>query len=300
MNAQHQGAVVIGVDESVFSGQALRWAAEQASLEGRRLLLANASGPVNASWGDHSMDHNRHGSDLLDRARAAVASIDVEVDEVFEVTDPATLLIDLSHSAHLVVLGSRGRGPVRSHLLGSIGLRVLRHAGCPVVVHRPGHPGRVRRGVVVASDASERSLEVVAFAFAFASLRRLPLKVVHYRYDARRTLAGSPLLGVPAVGIPMPVAPVAADPTYLAEEDALALAESMAGLREQYPDVHVTVETVLDLPEHGLPPLSASADLVVLGSHQRTLLGRIVEGSVSTVVLEHAHGPVAVVPVPPR
>ena len=35
MNTQPQGAIVVGVAESVFKGWALRWAAEQARLEGR-------------------------------------------------------------------------------------------------------------------------------------------------------------------------------------------------------------------------------------------------------------------------
>jgi len=46
MNTQSQGAVVVGVAESVFKGWALRWAAEQAQLEGRALTLVNGSGPV--------------------------------------------------------------------------------------------------------------------------------------------------------------------------------------------------------------------------------------------------------------
>ena len=36
MNTQSQGAVVVGVAESVFKGWALRWAAEQAQLERAR------------------------------------------------------------------------------------------------------------------------------------------------------------------------------------------------------------------------------------------------------------------------
>ena len=50
MNTQPQGAVVVGVAESVFKGWALRWAAEQAQLEGRPLTLVNASGPVSGAW----------------------------------------------------------------------------------------------------------------------------------------------------------------------------------------------------------------------------------------------------------
>lgn len=293
MNTQPQGAVVVGVAESVFKGWALRWAAEQARLEGRALTLVNASGPVSGAWQEHGMDAlpnssailRDHGEKLLARARAVVekAAPGVPVNEVFEIVDPSTLLLQLSSTAHLLVLGSRGRGPVRSHLLGSVGLTVVRHSACPVVVHRPGdHPGLVHRGVLVAADATQESTPVLAFAFREASLRGLPLKVVHYVYDVRSALVGAPIGGSLSEDT---------------EAHAVALSESLAGLREDYPDVHVAVETLPGLlPEQGLVQLSRDADLTVVGAHQRGVLGRLLAGSVSESVLEHALGPVAVVP----
>ena len=293
MNTQLDGTVVVGVAESTFQGWALRWAAEQAQLEGRTLTLVNASGPVSGAWREHGMDGvprsssslRRRGERLLDRARAVVeqAAPDLTVNEVFEVTDPSTLLIEASSTAHLMVLGSRGRGPVRSHLLGSVGLAVVRHAGCPVVVHRPGdHPGLVHRGVVVAAEATPESMPVLAFAFRQASLRGLPLKVVHYVYDVRSALVGTPMVGSLSEDV---------------DEHARWLAESVAGFREDYPDVHLTVETLPGLvPEQGLVTLGRDADLIVVGTHQRGALGRMLAGSVSESVLEHSCGPVAVVP----
>ena len=293
MNTQSQGAVVVGVAESVFKGWALRWAAEQAKLEGRSLTLVNGSGPVSGAWQEHGMDMlpnssaplREHGEQLLSRARAVVEKVapSVPVNEIFGVVDPSTLLIQLSSTAHLLVLGSRGRGSVRSHLLGSVGLTVVRHAVCPVVVHRPGdHPGLVHRGVLVAADATQESTPVLAFAFRQASLRGIPLKVVHYVYDVRSALVGAPVGG------------------SLSEDTdahAVALSESLAGFGEMYPDVHVVVETLPGLlPEQGLVQLSRDADLTVVGTHQRGVLGRLLAGSVSESVLEHAIGPVAVVP----
>ena len=293
MNTQHRAAVVVGVAESVFKGWALRWAAEQAQLEGRPLTLVNASGPVSGVWHEYGMDAMPNssamlrlkGDELLARARAVVEKVapGVPVNEIFDVVDPSTLLIQQSSTAHLLVLGSRGRGSVRSHLLGSVGLTVVRHSVCPVVVHRPGdHPGLVHRGVLVAADATQESTPVLAFAFRQASLRGMPLKVVHYVYDVRSALVGAPVGG------------------SLSEDTdahAVALSESLAGFGESYPDVHVVVETLPGLlPEQGLVQLSRDADLTVVGTHQRGVLGRLLAGSVSESVLEHAIGPVAVVP----
>ena len=292
MSTQLDGAVVVGVDESVFNGHALRWAAEQAHLEGRPLTLVNASGPVTGAQREYGVDAGsgtsarlrRHGVELLDRAGALVkqAASDVEVNHIFEVNDPSTLLIQLSGTAHLMVLGSRGRGPVRSHLLGSVGVAVVRHAACPVVVHRPGHLGRVTDGVVVASDATAESAPVLEFAFRQAALRRQPLEVVHYVYDVQSALVGVPMTG---------------DLTETMQEHALALSESLAGLREEYPDVHVSVTTGRGMPQAALGARSRPADLLVVGSRHRGLIGRLLVGSVSTEVLERVDCPVAVVPV---
>ena len=63
------------------------------------------------------------------------------------VGDPAVELISASRELDLLVCGSRGRGPLRAVLLGSVTERLIRSAACPVViVPRPaGQPRRRRR-----------------------------------------------------------------------------------------------------------------------------------------------------------
>lgn len=293
MNTLRSGSIVVGVDESALAGQAVRWAADQAALEGRSVRLVRAVVPVPPGRSDHAAvvqpgtltSLRLHSEALLTQAHALVHRVapEVEVQEQLEVTHPRTLLVELSQQAHLVVLGSRGRGPTLSHLLGSVGVSVVRHATCPVVVHRPGHPGLVRDGVVVAVDATEAAIPVLDFAFRQASLRRLPLRVVHYVVDPRSALVGA--------------GRVRSD-SGLVEDDRLAVAEAMAGLGERYPDVRTTVRTLRGAPERDVARSASRADLLVLGIRQRGAVGRLLAGSVSTAVLEHATCPVAVVPVP--
>ena len=292
MTTRSSAPIVVGVDSGTLEGRTLRWATEQAHLEGRRLKLVSASRERSAARKRHgvgpvpvsSAELNLRGGAVLDSARAELrlTAPYVEVDQMFQVADPRTLLIQLSGSAHLVVLGSRGRGTVRSHLLGSVGLAVVRHASCPVVVHRPGYPGQVHRGIVVAAEATEDSTAVLAFAFRQASLRRLPLRVAHFVYDARSQLVGTPMVG---------------DLAETSEQHERLLAESLAGFREDFPDVHVRVQTPRGLPAEGLASLSKDADLTVVGRHPRGLVGRLLAGSVSGWVLQHGHGPIAIVPV---
>lgn len=291
MNTLRRGSIVVGVDETALAGQAVRWAAEQAALEGRSVRLVRAVLPLPPGRSDHAAvvqpgtltSLRLHSEALLTQAHELVHRVapEVEVEEQLEVTHPRTLLLDVASQAHLVVLGSRGRGPTLSHLLGSVGVGVVRHATCPVVVHRPGHPGLVRDGVVVAIDATEDAIPVLEFAFRQASLRRLPLRVVHYLVDPLPALVGASTAGGHA---------------GLVQEDRLSVAEAMAGLGERYPDVRSSVRTSGGLPEVDIARAARRADLLVVGTHQRGPVGRLLFGSVSTSVLEHATCPVAVVP----
>jgi nucleotide-binding universal stress UspA family protein len=50
---------------------------------------------------------------------------------------PAQNLIDVSREAALVIVGSRGYGPLVGSLLGSVGQQLLHHAECPVMIVHP-------------------------------------------------------------------------------------------------------------------------------------------------------------------
>ena len=202
----HFGTVVVGVDGSKSASRALAWAVDQALAEHRALTLVHAVLPVGAAWLDQDgIDHrigvdpmHTEGHELLRRAREAVTerAPDLEVHEVLRVVDPRELLLSLSAQAALVVLGSRGRGPVRSLLLGSVGVALSRHAYCPVVIHRPCHQGKVRHGVLVGVDGTADSQAALEFAFRQASLRALPLTVLHAFWDSQAAVAGPHLVDV--------------------------------------------------------------------------------------------------------
>jgi nucleotide-binding universal stress UspA family protein len=68
--------------------------------------------------------------------RSAVAELghEVEVEIDAAVGDPAEVLVDLSQYFDLLLCGSRGYGPVRAVLLGSVSRRIVREAHCPVMV----------------------------------------------------------------------------------------------------------------------------------------------------------------------
>ncbi|MGZ4446118.1 MAG: universal stress protein [Nocardioides sp.] len=285
------GSVVVGVDGSPAALQALAWGATQARLEHRPLVLAYGFSGTAMTWLDtpgldqhtylRAMREDADAALAQARAEAARVAPDVEVHLHVGQLDPRQVLVDLSTDAHLLVIGSRGRGPVRSLLLGSVGVAVTRHAHCPVVVVRPHHPGKVRRGVLVGDDATEHSAAALDFAFRTASARDLPLTVLHCTWEY-------PPLSAAAYGVLVPGPDDA--------EERLAVSESLAGMGEKYPDVRVSVEVARGLPEAHLVKAAAQMDLVVVGAHHGGAVDTFLRGSVSRAVVEQAGCPVAVVP----
>lgn len=293
MNAR-SGTIVVGVDSSVSSQRALEWAVHQARVEHQPITLVHAINALDPAHADAATVYpeaarvalREEGHRALAAARSAVerAAPELEVYEVLRLDDPRNVLLEMSCDAAMVVLGSRGRGKLRSLLLGSVGVALVRHAHCPVVVHRPSHPGVVRNGVAVGADGSEESLAVLEFAYREASLHDLPLTVVHCFWDAH-TAGSAPFA-------------VSAPPVDL-DSERLLLAESMSGMAEKFPDVKVQTAIARGLPQEVLVSIGSKMNLLVVGAHQAGRVSRMLFGSVSVAVVEHASCPVAVVPTSP-
>ena len=286
--------VVVGIDGSEHATRALGWAVEQARAERRPLALVHGTGLLTATAHDSAVIsvHDVHqvlrenGEAVVRDALARVRELapDLEVTCHVEVADPREALLTWSRTAALVVVGSRGRGPVASLLLGSVGVALARHAQCPVLVHRPRRQDAPAPdgGVVVAVDGRPESLPVLDLAWHQADLGGLPLTVLHCWWDVMAVAERSELV---------------ADGTPDREQEQLAVAEAIAGASAKYPDVAVRTRLVRGLPERAVAEAADSADLVVVGSHRLTRGQRLMFGSVSASVLEHAAGPVLVVPV---
>ena len=296
MNTTHipSGSIVVGTDGTPAALRAVQWGAEQAQLQGRGLTLVHATRQEGAKpttlrtvgdgqdivWADDSL---RASHILLRKAHAVAEAVapSVDIQSASIPGEPHQVLASASETAHLLVLGSRGRGSVRSHLFGSVSAHVAKTARCPLVVVRPSEPGSLKDGVVVAADATAESTPVLEFAFQQASLHGVPLTVLHCVYDVAVSVTG------------MAGGYVEALPDI--DERARMVAESMAGLSEKYPDVHVTQEMARGLVEDCLAAHPRPWDLIVVGRHPVHGL-RWLAGTTAVDVLEHAKSPVAVVP----
>jgi nucleotide-binding universal stress UspA family protein len=135
-------AVVVGVDGSTASIDALHWAADYARLCGSPLLTVSAwhwpVAMVISVPAPEGFDPMAEAQQTLD----AILADELGTDPGFPVTTRVTegaaaqALIDASHGARLLVVGSRGHGGFAGLLLGSVSEQCAHHAACPVVVVR--------------------------------------------------------------------------------------------------------------------------------------------------------------------
>lgn len=135
------GPVVVGIDGSVHAHRSLQWAANEARVRGVPLELVHAwSGGAAPVFGlplvvslPHAEEAAEH---VLTEAMAAVDLNGVVVHRHLVEGTPAGALVNLSRTASVVVVGSRGRGGLTSILLGSTSRHLLHHAETTVVVIR--------------------------------------------------------------------------------------------------------------------------------------------------------------------
>jgi nucleotide-binding universal stress UspA family protein len=279
------GSIVVGVDGSATGAEAVTWAAEQAAYDHRPLTLVHAYHLDNMYWvASAGMDDTtivdemrEEGYRLLEAAKAAALETapGIEVHEVLFRTDARSALIDASREAAMVVLGSRGRGRVSSLLLGSVGVAVVGHATCPVVVRRPA-ADQVRRGALVGTDLTDDSRPALEYAYWLASVRHLPLTVLAFRADF-------PWFGREAE-----------EPSDWA--DRVRLAQWMTELGAKYPDVRVTEEDVEEPEARALVTRGAEKEIVVVGSHHHGVVASALGRALAVAVVEHAPTTVVVVP----
>ncbi|MFF7795668.1 universal stress protein [Streptomyces sp. NPDC007991] len=266
--------LVVGIDGSEASLEAVDWAADEAVRHDVPLHLLHA-----AARDDERVDVI---SGASKRARAGAPSVRLSSEVVHD--DAAAALVDRGRNAFALVLGPRGLGDLAGMLLGSVSLAVAARADCPVVVVRGGaeHRGSQFGDIVVGVEDGEGSGTAVQFAYREAHVRRCRLVAVH-------------AWSVP-VGTPMPPGLSGYTLEALQRPPAQVLAEALHDPADRYEDVPVSSEVVEAPARRALLKAAAGADLLVVGARRRHGHIGLQLGLVNHAVLHHAPCPIAVVP----
>lgn len=157
-------AVVVGVDGSAGSVEALRWALDEARLRKAPLrvihswVYLHALVPALVGYPYTADAADRDAADAtaaaqeaaetsLEQAFAAIGGVDdVEVERAIVQGPAAQVLIDAVSEDDLLVVGSRGHGGFAGLLLGSVSHQCAQHARCPVVIVRDTNAANVPEG----------------------------------------------------------------------------------------------------------------------------------------------------------
>jgi nucleotide-binding universal stress UspA family protein len=139
--------IVVGIDGSDASKDALRWAVEDARARGAEVVALHAyevpvpaldaapATPVDLPGlvAEAHDDAQQFVTKIVAEVIGTVVSVDVAPIAVED--EPTKALVDASRDADLLVVGSHGHG-VSGLLLGSVSLECAQHAACPVVIFR--------------------------------------------------------------------------------------------------------------------------------------------------------------------
>lgn len=283
--------IVIGVDGSPGSDAALAWGLSLAERRHAPVRLVHAFEP---SMHDVRIGGTYQAGVMDDYVDAARALLDATLQHVvaehptLSVTtllvdeSPSSTLVEESRQADTIVMGAHGATGFSALVAGSTTMSVAQHAHCTVVAVPTVHVEE-GSGIVVGVDGSPLSMSAIEYAFEEASTLGEPLLAVH---------AWSDPMTSSVVGAAMPLVH---DPTEHKHGQERALAESLAGWSDKYPDVEVSRRMVHEHPVRALASAASGARLLVVGSRGRGALRSLLLGSVSHGVLHLASCPVAVV-----
>lgn len=259
--------VVVGFDGSPAAAVALVWATREATLRAAELVVITV---LERRDPHHDVDPAKTlAAQLL--KESLTGGYPVSVREFRG--DAATELVGACTDTDLLVVGSRGRGPLAGLMPGSVSRACLSHAPCPVVVV-PARPTRAapRHRVMVGVDGSGHSRAALSAAAEEARLRGASLDIVHVVHWDN---IGTELL-TPEVD-------------QLVEWGVKLVDDEVAatGVAGRHLIVH-------DNPSDVLVRDSADADLLVLGAHEHHGVEGLLLGSTSEHCVRHAHCPVMV------
>lgn len=296
-----QGTILVGTDGSERAQQAVGWAAREAHLRHTTLTILSAWTPQRLA--DASLWAVGYaGSRLLEEIRAQqvadaarmVETAALRVRDRYPELDVRTIqcegdarhaLVEHAEKASLLVVGSRGSGPIASVVLGSVAFWLTRHAEVPlaVVPTEARHAGDTLHedGVIAGVSLDPLSAKVVAVAAEEADRRSCDLILAYCAWDGEASRHGW---------------------DHVAESDLDSLGvdavnELAAVTAARFPQLRIRRRFARGNADRYLADVSAHHEVLVLGRRGASAIDPIGLGSVASAVFHSASCVVLVVPL---
>ena len=290
--------ILCPVDFSDTSRRALHYAFDMARLRGAEVTVAHVAPrtlpPLSAlaAYTSGAVDPGvREGlrRDLLEELRRFVEPIakGVRVDCIVEEGNVVDTIVALAARADLLVLGSHGHGALEGLILGSVTEATLHKSPCPALTvppseNAPETPIAFKR-ILCPLDFSPASEAALPYAVALARETEGRITLLH-------VIEG--LLGEKPVDLPLEVG------SYLDSVQERArerLRAALSGDDARWLDGEPLVASGKAHAEILRVAGESGADVVVMGVHGQTALGRVLFGSTARHVVRGAQCPVLTV-----
>ncbi|MGH7255633.1 MAG: universal stress protein [Nitrospirales bacterium] len=217
---------------------------------------------------------------LLDRAAATLpADLGNQAEKLCETGKPVDVILEAAKGADLLVMGPRDRGRVAELVLGSVSHQVLAHAPCPLLlVKRPlaSPPKRVLVAVEGPEDAEALQQWLLIHPFTIPVDLSITVVVPTRQWGDPDTIFALERW------------------SELAAQAAQRLVDDVVA-KLQGPRFRVTGQALLGRPIEQILDQARGCDLLIVGTHGRTGLERVLFGSISHRLTHHAPCPILVV-----
>lgn len=280
--------ILLATDGSEDAALAARAAVDLSQKTGAELHVVHAWQTVPSahfqSWTNNVFKQKAR--ELLDVQTKKISDSGGKISESYlKKEPPAQAVVELAReiNADLIVMGSRGNGPVKRILLGSVSEGVAHGAHVPVLILRGGDQSWPPSRIVAGEDSSEDARRAGELAANFAKLFGADMLLAHV-VSLQWMVLKAKSQGTDMVDEGM----------RRAEEHLEQQAEDLEGLSGLRPRTRA---------EMGYPALTLAGiaeeeerTLLVIGSRGLNTIKRAMLGSVSSNVLRTVEGPVLVVP----
>jgi nucleotide-binding universal stress UspA family protein len=286
--------VLLATDGSEDAALAARAAIDLCETTGSELHVVHAWRSVPSTHFDAFLriQFEKEGREVLDAAAERIEGAGGTVaGALLRMGSPADEILDLAEElgVGLVVIGSRGRGPIRRLLMGSVSESVVHGATFPVLVMRGGDEAWPPQRVVIGDDGSEEAREAGDLAAR-----------VGKSFDAKVLLVRAyPQLPEVDIEGRKVDARMVEDDMRREERALIGRAKEIEDSIGNKPRPVIAVGDPAAVLLESAGEDAAERTLVAVGSRGHGVARRLRLGSVSTKVLHAAEGPV-LVEAPPR